>query len=294
MFFATFIFRLRDFLIAALKALLIWAATLAFIFCAVSAHSLEAQEVDLGLAGSYDGIVRLTRDSDGRMLFSDAEVTTPVTLLELRQPPLLGSHGLLADLLTDDHPQYLLHTELAAESQLETLLGDLNLWSSADSALHTSATLLVQRPLWITIPVGPFAPLREGDASTGWTADSHATAQIVNTVESAANMLFIPVVLQPGTVVNRLRIRWESQDSSEGIVYALNKRNDATTAEPYADSVIWGSLSGAGAVSVIDLTPETIAEGAAYFLTFSPTLNAPDGQLITIFSIALETTTRAY
>ena len=65
---------------------------------------VETQEVDLGLSGAYDGTVRITRDGSGRMVFYDNEVTTPVTLFELKVSET--DHGELLGLGDDDHAQY--------------------------------------------------------------------------------------------------------------------------------------------------------------------------------------------
>ncbi len=65
---------------------------------------VETQEVDLGLSGAYDSTVRITRDGSGRMVFYDNEVTTPVTLFELKVSET--DHGELLGLGDDDHAQY--------------------------------------------------------------------------------------------------------------------------------------------------------------------------------------------
>lgn len=69
------------------------------------ARAIQTAEVEIGLAGNYDGTVRVTRDGSGRMTFADSEHVTPVTLGELRA--FGGDHGVLVGLADDDHPQYL-------------------------------------------------------------------------------------------------------------------------------------------------------------------------------------------
>lgn len=71
----------------------------------VGVHAIETEKVDLGLAGNYDGTVRIERDSMGRMIFRDHEVTTAVPLSDLLQGKSV--HSELLGLSADDHTQYL-------------------------------------------------------------------------------------------------------------------------------------------------------------------------------------------
>ncbi|MCE5228777.1 hypothetical protein LLG95_04175 [bacterium] len=68
------------------------------------ALAIQTQEVDIGRSGVYDGVVKIERDGAGRMTLCDAEVTSPVTLSELRYSGT--AHWLLEGLDRDDHPQY--------------------------------------------------------------------------------------------------------------------------------------------------------------------------------------------
>lgn len=82
------------------------AAPLLFAFALLAAVALAIQtpEVELGNGGLYDGRVKIRRDEQGRMLLSDNQVTTAVTLNDLR---FAGrDHGLQLGLGDDDHPQY--------------------------------------------------------------------------------------------------------------------------------------------------------------------------------------------
>lgn len=305
---------LRCWLVCVLQALLVWAVTLLLILCAVRAHGLEAQEVDFGLDGAYDGTVRITRDAEGRMLFSDAEVEAAVSLQALLAPPLLGSHGLLADLEADDHPQYLLHSELDAEAKLEALLGGLNVWSDADATLTasrlaattvttgmlaagdvaSSGTLLARGARWLTIPVVPYATSYDGTGELGWSPDFHGSLVISNVHEELSARLTIPLVFQPGTVLSRLRFRWSSLDASEGIAYYLHRRDDSSLTEAYPTTLAYGAFVGLGGVDVVELSPVTVAEGHAYWLSISLIYDDPDGQVVKLDSVAVETTTRAH
>jgi hypothetical protein len=58
-------------------------AIAALFLVAGIAGAIQTQEVDLGLAGSYDGTVRITRDEAGRMLFQDQEIASPTALSAL-------------------------------------------------------------------------------------------------------------------------------------------------------------------------------------------------------------------
>ncbi|HPB30923.1 MAG TPA: hypothetical protein PLB62_05670 [Candidatus Sumerlaeota bacterium] len=83
----------------AIMASAIWAAL------TLAAPAIQTGGVELGTEGVYDGQVAITRDGSGRMLFSDATLTTPVTLATLAHG--IRSHGELAGLGGDDHGQYL-------------------------------------------------------------------------------------------------------------------------------------------------------------------------------------------
>lgn len=74
-------------------ALLILSFALA---CPAPAPAIQTNEVELGLASSYDGTVKLRRDAEGRLVFVDNQVTTPVTLGEL----LSGAGGAFANAVT--------------------------------------------------------------------------------------------------------------------------------------------------------------------------------------------------
>lgn len=69
------------------------------------ACAIQTQEVDLGRNGVYDGVVKIERDEHGRLTLRDADMTSPVTLSDLRYNGV--AHWLLLGLDGDDHPQYL-------------------------------------------------------------------------------------------------------------------------------------------------------------------------------------------
>lgn len=89
---------------------------LCLFFAAHSAFAIQTQEVDLGRAGVYDGLVKIERDGAGRLTLRDAEVTSPVTLNDLRYSNT--AHWLLQGLDRDDHPQY--HNDARALTWLGT------------------------------------------------------------------------------------------------------------------------------------------------------------------------------
>lgn len=113
-----------------------WKAWLliAILFAPQTARAIQSPELELGRDGLYDGTVRIERDTQGRMVLYDSQLTTGATLSSLRQSG--STHGALLGLLADDHPQYLLATELNTEAELEALLSDIaELWNSNDGAL---------------------------------------------------------------------------------------------------------------------------------------------------------------
>ncbi|GAB4319123.1 MAG: hypothetical protein Kow0059_12890 [Candidatus Sumerlaeia bacterium] len=78
---------------------------LVFMLGAPAALALKTAEVEFGRDGNYDGAAWIRREADGRLLFLDASITTPVALAALAQH--IPSHGALTGLAADDHPQYL-------------------------------------------------------------------------------------------------------------------------------------------------------------------------------------------
>ncbi len=76
------------------------------LLLAIPAAALQTHEVEIGREGVYDGQVLIERDGQGRLLLRDSELTSPVTLGELRFGAD-SAHWLLQGLDRDDHPHYL-------------------------------------------------------------------------------------------------------------------------------------------------------------------------------------------
>lgn len=116
------------------KYLRIAAPALALALTSVAVWAVQSPSVELGKSGAYDGAVTIERDDEGRMVFTDVEITEGVTLDDLRYSGV--EHGLLLGLGGDDHPQYILHTALDCEAELEAKLDDIdNVFTDADGAL---------------------------------------------------------------------------------------------------------------------------------------------------------------
>jgi hypothetical protein len=69
------------------------------------AYGIKTGEVEIGQNGIYDGVVKISRDGAGNLLFQDSEVTTPVLLKDLGHG--VEHHSKLQGLSGDDHLQYL-------------------------------------------------------------------------------------------------------------------------------------------------------------------------------------------
>lgn len=80
------------------------AALTALAPCALA---IQADGVELGTGGAYDGMVRILRGAGGQMMFQDCEVTSAVALTSLTRSVSAATHGGLSGLGNDDHPQYL-------------------------------------------------------------------------------------------------------------------------------------------------------------------------------------------
>lgn len=155
---------------------------LVFLVASQSAFAIQTQEVDLGRSGVYDGLVKITRDNLGRMTLCDTEVTSPITLNDLR---FHGSaHWLLQGLDRDDHPHY--HNDeralawLGARSTSDLPEGDRLYYTD----VRARAALSAAPPLLYNSTTGAFgldstaSPTFAGLALTGLpsTAIPYATA----------------------------------------------------------------------------------------------------------------------
>ena len=80
-------------------------AVIIFAWAIGSSLGIETNKLELGFQSNYDGTVHIDRDAQGRMTFTDSEVTTPVLLSDMTQGQ--DVHGALSGLGADDHPQYL-------------------------------------------------------------------------------------------------------------------------------------------------------------------------------------------
>jgi hypothetical protein len=78
---------------------------LVFYFLFSTAYAAQTGGIELGNSGVYDDSVKITRSSDGQMVFRDSIITTPVTLEDLAKKN--SDHNALDNLATDGHPQYL-------------------------------------------------------------------------------------------------------------------------------------------------------------------------------------------
>ncbi len=68
-------------------------------------YGIKTGEVEIGHSGIYDGVVKISRDLEGNLLFQDSQVTSPVLLKDLGQG--VEDHHELQGLSGDDHVQYL-------------------------------------------------------------------------------------------------------------------------------------------------------------------------------------------
>ncbi len=136
---------------------ILWAAACALVALLIvnSVHAIDTNEIQLGEGATYDGIVRIERDASGRMTFTDASLTTPVTLSDLNFTT--SNHADLNGLSNDDHTIYLNETRhqnahatdfntsltLPADANGNTTLGDHvtdnNIHLPADQTVEISA-----------------------------------------------------------------------------------------------------------------------------------------------------------
>lgn len=77
--------------------------TLLFLLAATRLFALETSAVEFTASAEATG-VSIARDASGNLVFRDV-YTSATTLFQLARQPVL--HGALADLSSDDHPQYL-------------------------------------------------------------------------------------------------------------------------------------------------------------------------------------------
>ncbi len=68
-------------------------------------YGIKTGEVEIGHSGIYDGVVKMSRDLEGNLLFQDSQVTSPVLLKDLGHG--VEDHSELQGLSGDDHVQYL-------------------------------------------------------------------------------------------------------------------------------------------------------------------------------------------
>ena len=79
----------------------------AIMFClfALTIWAIKTQNVELGNQGIYDGQVKINRSEDGKMLFIDETLTSPVCIKDFLEGVRI--HSELSGLAQDDHPLYL-------------------------------------------------------------------------------------------------------------------------------------------------------------------------------------------
>jgi hypothetical protein len=82
-----------------------FALILFFIFSAAVTFAIKTKGIELGEGTTYDGKVRIFRDTDGNMVFIDDMISTPVKLSTLSEGVKI--HDDLVGLANDDHLQYL-------------------------------------------------------------------------------------------------------------------------------------------------------------------------------------------
>lgn len=155
-----------------------------FFVAAQAAFAIQTQEVDLGRFGVYDGTVKIARDTLGRMTLRDSEVTSPVTLNDLRYSNT--AHWLLQGLDRDDHPQY--HNDARA---LSWLAGRSTLDLPEGSRLYYTDARARQA-------LGAASPLSYASATGVFSLDSSTTATLTGLKLTGLPASAVPYVTAGG------------------------------------------------------------------------------------------------
>lgn len=122
---------------------------LIYLLICTNAYCIKTGNVEIGLAGSYDGQVQIGRNQNDEMTFKDKMTSQTVTLTQLTVGK--DDHGDLTGLGNDDHPQYhndsrhtLIHTanfndalSIGADVNSNVTLGT----HTSDDDIHLNRTL---------------------------------------------------------------------------------------------------------------------------------------------------------
>ena len=137
------------------------------------AHALQAERVELGEGGAYDGTVLLERNASDRLTLTDSEVTSPVTLGQLLYNS--QTHGELLGLGQDDHPQYL-RADGARPANSFTVTGDL----TTSGGVNLANGILTINPNNGHTGIGTSSPSAQLDVSSSGNTESRISSTAVN------------------------------------------------------------------------------------------------------------------
>lgn len=173
----------------------------------------------------------------------------------------------------------------------------LTVWGPAAVAgtISTTGTVQTKGAAWRDLP-GIYGGTVS--ATDGWVVNTER----MNVANNATDGVIIhyPIVERAGTVISRVRARWENFDAggSSGVILRIVKLSATDTGgSEESPSVVvassdYTSASAGINVSTWDLADQTLADGEVYAIQVES--QTPAGDNVYLYSVGYETTTRVY